>query len=50
MFTAAQRPLIRPSASLIIVAPTPGDGVKGGSNYRVLMVKRYSIETHMHNA
>ncbi|KAL9552328.1 hypothetical protein MBANPS3_003814 [Mucor bainieri] len=40
MSTAAQRPLIRPSASLIIAAPTPGDGVKGGSNYRVLMVKR----------
>ncbi|KAG2206331.1 hypothetical protein INT46_003567 [Mucor plumbeus] len=40
MSTAAQKPLIRPSASLIIAAPTPGDGVKGGSNYRVLMVKR----------
>ncbi|KAI8645571.1 hypothetical protein BD408DRAFT_429553 [Parasitella parasitica] len=37
---AAQRPSIRPSASLIIAAPTPEDGAKDGSNYRVLMVKR----------
>ncbi|CEP14788.1 hypothetical protein [Parasitella parasitica] len=38
--TTAQKPLIRPSASLIIAAPTPRDGPKDGSNYRILMVKR----------
>jgi hypothetical protein len=35
-----QRPLIRPSASLIIAAPTPTNGTGVGSNYRVLMMKR----------
>ncbi|KAL9553630.1 hypothetical protein PS6_003837 [Mucor atramentarius] len=50
MSTAAQRPLIRPSASLIIAAPSPGDGVKGGSNYRVLMCTYRNARSSFINA